>query len=139
MTFLMNKEFILQLAQKRAEELFTPEFFQHVTDSWYLDEKFRFELENSHPTKDEADIYMKYLDDLFIEYEDKFYPYGLAQNCYGECINHFRNIFELIDYGNKTYSQFNIDEYTIKKLKELANVFVYKHNEFCDNSDHKFS
>lgn len=134
----MGKEFILSLAQKRAEELFTPEFFQRVTDSWYLDEKFRFEcsqheLENSYPSKYEADIYMKYLDDLFIEYEDKFYPYGLAQNCYGECINNFRNIFELIDYGNKTYSQFNIDEDTIKKLKELANIFVYKHNEFCNN------
>ena len=94
----MNKEFILHLAQKRAEELFTPEFFQHVADSWYLDEKFRFEcsqheLENSYPSKYETDIYMKYLDDLFIEYEDKLYPYGLAQNCYGECINHFRNIF----------------------------------------------
>ena len=111
-------------------------YFQHVTDSWYFDEKLRFEhsrvdLENSHPTKDEVDIYMKYLDDLFIEYEDKLYPYELAQNCYGECINHFMNIFELIDYGNKTYSQFNIDEDTIKKLKELANIFVYKHNEFC--------
>lgn len=133
----MGKEFILRLAQKRAEELFTTEFFQHVTDSWYFDEKLKFEysrvdLENRHPNKDEVDIYMKYLDDLFIEYEDKLYSYGLTQNCYGECINHFRNIFELIDYGNKTYSQFNIDEDTIKKLKELANIFVYKHNEFCN-------
>ena len=133
----MNKEFILKLAQKRAEQLFTTDFFQHVTDSWYFDEKLRFEhsrvdLENRYPTKDEVDIYMKYLDNLFIEYEDKFYPYGLAQNCYCECINNFKNIFELIDYGNKTYSKFNIDEATIKKLKELANIFVYKHNEFCD-------
>ena len=133
----MEKEFILKLAQKRAEELFTTDFFHHVTDSWYFDEKLRFEhsrvdLENSHPTKDDVDIYMKYLDDLFREYENKLYPYELAQNCYGKCINHFMNIFELIDYGNKTYSQFNIDEDTIKKLKELANIFVYKHNEFCE-------
>ena len=34
----MEKEFILKLAQKRAEELFTTDFFQHVTDSWYFDE-----------------------------------------------------------------------------------------------------
>ena len=133
----MEKEFILQLAQKRAEELFTTDFFQHVTDSWYFDEKVRFEclqdrLENSNSIKDEVDIYMKYLDAMFIEYEDKFYPYELAQNCYGECINHFSNILGLINYGNKTYSQFNIDEDTIKKLKELANIFAYKHNEFCD-------
>ena len=137
MTFRMNKEFILELAQKRAEELFTTDFFQHVTDSWYFDEKLRFEhsrvdLENRHPTKDEVDIYMKYLDDLFIEYESKLYSCELAQNCYGKCINHFTKIFELIDYGNKTYYKFNIDEDTIKKLKELANIFVYKHNKFCE-------
>ena len=132
----MEKEFILKLAQKRAEELFTTDFFHHVTDSWYFDEKLRFEhlrvdLENSHPTKDDVDIYMKYLDDLFREYENKLYSYELAQNCYGTCINHFTKIFKIIDYGNKTCSHFNIDEDTIKKLKELANIFVYKHNEFC--------
>lgn len=133
----MEKEFILKLAQKRAEELFTTDFFHHVTDSWYFDEKLRFEhsrvdLENSHPTKDDVDIYMKYLDDLFREYENKLYSYELAQNCYGTCINHFTKLFKIIDYGNKTCSQFNIDEDTIKKLKELANIFVHKHNEFCD-------
>ena len=133
----MEKEFILKLAQKRAEELFTTDFFHHVTDSWYFDEKLRFEhsrvdLENSHPTKDDVDIYMKYLDDLFREYENKLYSYELAQNCYGTCINHFTKIFKIIDYGNKTCSHFNIDEDTIKKLKELANMFVYKHNEFCE-------
>ena len=78
----MEKEFILKLAQKRAEELFTTDFFHHVTDSWYFDEKLRFEhsrvdLENSHPTKDDVDIYMKYLDDLFREYENKLYSYKL--------------------------------------------------------------
>lgn len=134
----MGKEFILKLEQKRAEELFTPEFFQHVTDSWYLDEKFRFEgleigLCARHPTKDESDIYMKYLDNLFREYEDKFYPDALAQNCYGNCIDHFKKIFEFIDYGNKIYSRFNIDEDTIQKLKDLANIFVYKHNELYSN------
>ena len=133
----MEKEFILKLVQKRAEELFTTDFFHHVTDSWYFDEKLRFEhsrvdLENSHPTKDDVDIYMKYLDDLFREYENKLYSYELAQNCYGTCINHFTKIFKIIDYGNKTCSHFNIDEDTIKKLKELANIFVYKHNEFCE-------
>lgn len=133
----MEKEFILKLAQKRAKELFTTDFFHHVTDSWYFDEKLRFEhsrvdLENSHPIKDDVDIYMKYLDDLFREYENKLYSYELAQNCYGTCINHFTKIFKIIDYGNKTCSHFNIDEDTIKKLKELANIFVYKHNEFCE-------
>ena len=133
----MNKELIMKLAQKRAEELFTPEFYQHVTDSWYLDEKFRFEdlqvgSTGRKPTKHEAGIYMKYLDDLFREYEDRFYSDTLAQSCYGSCINHFKKIFEFIDYGNKTYSKFNIDEETIQKLKDLANIFVYKHNSFAN-------
>ena len=137
----MTKEFIQKLAQKRAKEIFTPEFFQHVTDSWYLDEKFRFEdlqvgSEGRKPRKNEVDIYMKYLDDLFRKYEDRFYPEVLAQNCYGSCINYFKKIFEFIDYGNKTYSQFNIDEDTIQKLKDLANIFVYKHNEFCELMQH---
>ena len=38
---------------------------------------------------DNIDIYMKYLDDMFREYENKLYSYELAQNCYGTCINHF--------------------------------------------------
>lgn len=39
----MTIEFIKKLAEIRAQEIFTPEYFEKVTDSWYLDEKFRFE------------------------------------------------------------------------------------------------
>jgi len=132
----MTEEFIKKLAESRADCIFQPEYYEHVTDSWYLDEKFRFEdlqvgPEGRKPTKKEADIYMKYLDNLFREYEDRFYPDVLAQSCYGSCINYFKKIFELIDHGNKSYSRFNIDEDTIQKLKDIANIFVKEHNAFC--------
>ena len=133
---MMSKEFIKKLAESRAAEIFTSEFYLHVTDSWYLDEKFRFEdlkvgSEGRKPTKKEADIYMGYLADLFEKYRDKWYGDVLAQDYYARCIGFFHQIFDTIEIGNKTYSQFNIDEEIIQKLKDIANIFVTKHNEFC--------
>lgn len=133
---MLSEGFIKKLAESRAADVFTSEFYQHVTDSWYLDEKFRFEdlqvePEGRKPTKKEADIYMGYLADLFEKYRDKWYGDVLAQDYYAKCIDFFHQIFDTIEIGNKTYSQFNIDEDTIKKLKDIANVFVTKHNEFC--------
>ena len=133
---MMSNEFIKKLAELRAKEIFTAEYYKHVTDSWYFDEKFLFEdaqigPEGRKPTKKEADIYMGYLLDLFEEYRDKWYGDALAQDYYARCIGFFHQIFDTIEIGNKTYSQFNIDEETIHKLKDLANIFVYKHNEFC--------
>ena len=62
----MTERFIKNLANSRADNIFTAEYYKHVTDSWYLDEKFRFEdlevePEGRKPTEEEADIYMKYL------------------------------------------------------------------------------
>ena len=133
---MMSKEFIKKLAESRAAEIFTSEFYLHVTDSWYLDEKFRFEdlkvgSEGRKPTKKEADIYMGYLADLFEKYRDKWYGDVLAQDYYARCIGFFHQIFDTIEIGNKTYSQFNIVEEIIQKLKDIANIFVTKHNEFC--------
>lgn len=132
----MTEGFIKKLAESRADCIFQSEYYKHVTDSWYLDEKFRFEdlqigPEGRKPTKKEADIYMGYLVDLFEKYRDKWYGDVLAQDYYGKCIGFFQQIFDTIEIGNKTYSKFNIDEETIKKLKDIANIFVYKHNEFC--------
>ena len=132
----MTEGFIKKLAELRAEEIFTPEYYKHVTDSWYLDEKFGFEnlkvgSEGRKPTRKEADIYMKYLCEYFEQYRDKWYGDVLAQDYYGKCIGYFEQIFDTIEIGNKTYSQFNIDEDTIKQMKTSANRFVKKHNEFC--------
>ena len=132
----MTERFIKNLANSRADNIFTAEYYKHVTDSWYLDEKFRFEdlevePEGRKPTEEEADIYMKYLCEYFEQYKDKWYGDALAQDYYGRCIGFFHQIFDTIEIGNATYSQFNIDEDTIKQLKTIANIFVKKHNEFC--------
>lgn len=133
---MLSKEFIQKLAKVRADELFTKEYYHTVTDSWYLDEMFRFEgmkvgKESRKPTEEEMDIYMDFLSEYFASYKEKFYSCELAQDCYGKCIDEFRKIFEFIEYGNKNYSKFEIDEQTIKNLKDIANIFVKKHNEFC--------
>ena len=132
----MTERFIKNLANSRADSIFTAEYYKHVTDSWYLDEKFRFEdlevgPEGRKPTRKEADVYMGYMLDLFEKYRDKWYGDVLAQDYYARCIAFFEQIFDTIKIGNKTYSQFNIDEETIQKLKDIANIFVKKHNEFC--------
>ena len=135
----MNKEFIKKLAKTRADEIFTKDYYQHVTDSWYLDEKFRFEemkvgKEGRKPTRKESDVYMGFLSEFFESYKEKFYSCELAQDCYGRCIDYFDKIFKCIEYGNRNYSKFEIDEQTIRNLKDMANVFVRKHNEFCEQA-----
>ena len=132
----MTESFIQKLAKSRAEEIFTAEYYLHVTDSWYLDEKFRFEglqvgTNSRKPTKKEADIYMGYMQDYFDEYKDKYYGGPIAQDAYGKCIDCIDKILKVIEYGNKNYHLFEIDDETIKKIKEIGNIFVYKHNEFC--------
>lgn len=134
----MTKEFVEKLAQRRAEEIFTKEYFTKVTDSWYFDELNEFEshkcgIEGRHPTEQECNWYGNAISDLFDEYYAKLYDKELTQNYYAKCIDLFRQIFETIEIGNETYSQFNIDEETIQKLKDLANIFVHKHNEFCND------
>ena len=132
----MSETFIQKLAETRAEEIFTKEYYQHVTDSWYLDEKFRFEglqigTKGRKPTKKEADVYMNYLSDLFEKYKDKWYGDALAQDYYARCIGFFKQILDTIEIGNENYSQFNVDAETINKIKDIGNIFVEKHNSFC--------
>ena len=134
----MTESFIKKLAQKRAEEIFTKEYFLNVTDSWYFDELAEFKskkygVEGRHPTKQEKEWYGNVIYDLFDEYKEKFYASELAQDCYGNCIDCFKKIFKYIEYGNQYYSKFDIDKDTIQKLKDIANIFVTKHNEFCEN------
>lgn len=133
----MTKEFVYKLAKLRAKEIFTKEYFQHVTDSWYFDELAEFKskkygIEGCKPTKQEKEWYGDAISDLFEKYKDKWYGDILAQDYYAKCIGFFHQIFDTIEIGNEKYSQFNIDEETIQKLKDLANIFVYKHNEFCE-------
>ena len=132
----MSETFIKKLVEVMAEEILTKEYYLHVTDSWYLDEKFRFEglqvgTKGRKPTKKEADVYMNYLSDLFEKYKDKWYGDALAQDYYARCIGFFKQILDTIEIGNENYSQFNVDAETINKIKDIANIFVEKHNSFC--------
>lgn len=134
----MSNEFIQKLAHQRAEEIFTAEYYLHVTDSWYLDEKFRFEelkvsTNSRKPTRKEADIYMGYMQDYFDEYKDKFYAGPLAQDAYGKCIDCISKLLKVIEYGNSHYSEFFVGESVIKDIKYIGNIFVDKHNSFCKN------
>lgn len=134
----MTEEFIKKLAEHRAKEIFTPEYFERVTDSWYFDEKFAFKgkkvgVESRKPSDKEADLYMKYLDELFYNYKDQFYGGPLAQDAYGKCIESIDKILKVIEYGNKNYHLFEIDEETIQKIKDIGNIFVNKHNAFCED------
>lgn len=136
----MSESFIQKIAKSRAEEIFTAEYYLHVTDSWYLDEKFRFEdlkvgPEGKKPTKKEADIYMGYMQDYFDEYKEKFYSGPLAQDAYGKCIDYMHKILDVIEYGNSHYSEFFIGETVIQDLKYIGNIFVDKHNSFCKNDE----
>ena len=126
----MTKEFVEKLAQMRAEEIFTKEYFTQVTDSWYFDELHEFKshkygIEGRRPTKQECEWYSDAISDLFDKYKERFYAKELAQDCYGKCIDCFRKIFKYIEFGNSNYSKFDINEETVQKLKDLANIFVY--------------
>lgn len=132
----MKDSFIKKLAEARADCIFQHDYYLHVTDSWFLDEMFRFEdlhvgPEGRKPTRKEAEVYMGYLSDLFEKYKDKWYGDALAQDYYARCIGFFHQIFDIIEIGNEKFSKFNIDEETIQKLKDIANIFVAKHNELC--------
>ena len=60
----LSQDFLETLAEHRAKELFTREFFETCTDSWYGDEFFRlkgkvtFNGKLLQPSDDDVDIYM---------------------------------------------------------------------------------
>ena len=138
----MHESFIQKLARTRADKIFTPEFYKTVTDSWYFDELLVFEKyqigvgeKTRYPNRKEKDLYMKWMSDYFEEYKDKYYGGPLAQDAYGKCIDCIDKILKVIEYGNENYHLFEIDDETIKKIKDIGNIFVYKHNEFCEDGN----
>ena len=100
---MLSENFIKKLARRRAEHIFTKEYFKSVTDSWYMDELFYFEeieigVEGRKPIQLEIDIYMDELSKLFTEYENSYYGDTYATISY----KHYRNILtQLLDTMNK--------------------------------------
>lgn len=126
----MKKEDIIKAAQERAKEIFTQEYFVHVTDSWYYDEMFEFENKFGRVTHKEKNIYIDEMARLFDEYEDRYYAEVNAQVAYGDCIDCIDKLLRVIDKSQR-YSKFEVDEKTIQSIKDIGNIFVNKHNEFC--------
>lgn len=130
----MTDAFIKSLAEIRAKELFTREFFETCTDSWYGDEVFRFKdfkvgKESRQPTEEETDKYMGWMLKLKDIYQDNFYDIENAVSAYGDIIDKLRNILNEIEECKKRYKEFECPDDITIKLKQVGNYFVNIHNE----------
>ena len=76
---------------------------------------------------------MKCLENLKDKYEDNFFSAELAQSDYGICISHIKSILDTISKYSTIHSKFKVDDNVIQQIKDIGNIFVKKHNEFCDN------
>lgn len=130
----MSNDFIITLADLRAKELFTKEFFETCTDSWYGDEFFKFKakkvgVKGRKPTDEETYTYMSRLVELKEVYNDNYFAYENAMYQYNGIINKMHEIIDDIDEGNKRYKEFECDLEIITKLKEIGNYFVNLYNK----------
>lgn len=129
----MSDEFIKSLAEIRAKELFTREFFETCTDSWYGDEVFRFKdfkvgKESRKPTEKEVDKYMGWLQKLKDIYQDNFYDIENVVSAYGYIIDKLRNVLNGIEECKKRYKKFECSDDITLKLKQIGNYFVELYN-----------
>lgn len=130
----MSDDFIKTIATNRAKELFTKEFFNICTDSWYLDEKFRFESfkvgkDQRKPTEEESDKYMGWLQLYKDNYQDNYFSIENAVCSYSQIIDEIRDIVEQIEEYKKRYKDFECPVDITLKLKQVGNYFVNIHNE----------
>lgn len=130
----MTDEFIKSLAKTRAEELFTKEFFETATDSWYLDEMFRFEsmqlpVSLETPTEEEADKYMSWMHEYKNIYEDNYYTSENALFSYQSLINKLHEVIDEIEESKKRYKAFECSPEITLKIKQVGNYFVELYNQ----------
>ena len=123
---MKNEEmiFIETLAELRAEELFTKEFFEKCTDSWYGDELNRFmnskiSLEFREPTEEEIDAYMSFLCDFKDEYYDNLFTIDSALVV---------NLTNNIDEAKNKSKAFECTDDILNHLRSIGNYFVNKYN-----------
>lgn len=119
---MLSENSIKRLAQQRAESIFTKEYFKFVTDSWYMDELFRFEEieigeEGRKPIQLEIDIYMSELNKLFKEYENKYYGDVYATTSYKHYKNTLAQLLETMNNDQETNECVVIPD----NIKELLN------------------
>jgi len=130
----LSDSFIKHIAESRAKELFTKEFFETATDSWYDDEFNRFEGFEvgpgfRKPFKNEADIYMSYLSQFKDEYYDNLFSSENAMGYYAPIINKLRDIVDIIEEAKTKSKAFECTPDITLKLKQIGNYFVDKYNE----------
>lgn len=126
--------FIETLAECRAKELFTKEFFETCTDSWYGDELNRFMYytkigkESRKPTEEEIDAYMSFLCNFKDEYYDNLFTIKNALGYYGAIINRLREVVDIIDEAKNKSKAFECTDDIYNHLKSIGNYFVNKYN-----------
>ena len=130
----LSESFIKHIAETRAKEIFTKEFFETVTDSWYFDEMDRFEVSEvtssfRKPFKKEVDTYMSYLSKFKDEYYDNLFSSENAMGFYAPIINKLRDIVNIIDEAKEKSKAFECPSNITLKIKQIGNYFVDKYNE----------
>lgn len=131
----LSDDFLKTLAELRAKELFTREFFETCTDSWYGDEFFRLKGEVTYngkllkPSDDDAYKYMGWLQEYKNIYQDNYFAQENAMCQYNGIINKMHDILDNIDEGKKRYQVFECDPEIITKLKDIGNYFVNLYNK----------
>lgn len=130
----LSDSFIKHIAESRAKELFTKEFFETATDSWYDDEFNRFancEVTSQwrNPVEEEIDKYMTNMCRLKDEYYDNLYSSENAMGYYAPIINKLRDIVDIIEEAKTKAKAFECTPDITLKLKQIGNYFVDKYNE----------
>ena len=130
----LSDSFIKHIAESRAKELFTKEFFETATDSWYFDEMDKFEAYEvtssfRKPFKKEVDTYMSYLCQFKDEYYDNLFSSENAMGFYAPIINRLRDIVNIIDEAKEKSKAFECPSDITLKIKQIGNYFVDKYNE----------
>ena len=133
MKHTLSDDFLKTLAENRAKELFTKEFFETCTDSWYGDEFFEFKakkvgIKSRKLTDDEAYKYMGWLQEYKNIYQDNYYATENAMGLYHAIIDYLHEIIDNIEEGKKRYKAFECDQEITAKLKFVGNYFVDKYN-----------
>lgn len=130
----LSNSFVKHIAEARAKEIFTKEFFENCTDSWYFDEMNRFEGFEvvpgfRKPFKSEVDAYMSYLSQFKDEYYDNLFSSENAMGFYAPIINRLRDIVNIIDEAKEKSKAFECPSDITLKIKQIGNYFVDKYNE----------
>ena len=121
---MVNEDILIEMAEDRARELFTKEYMETATDSWYMDELLEFE-DNGLSDKC-ARIYMDRLSVLKDRYYDEYFP-GKRRNCaYHWCAALIDSVIEEVVKCSAKISGFEVEEDMMAELYDLKIRFEEK-------------